>query len=143
MVAVSNHLKLAFAWLAALNAKDIDQLTALSADNYQSIVRPSSLGIVPRTKQEFFATLATAPIKAFNLSLPATADIVESADAVHFFTTSNGQTTHGFPWKNEYDWTFTFSGDKILSTTEFADPTLATAALTKEATVAEATFTCP
>lgn len=144
MVAVSNHLKLAFAWLAALNDKNLDQLSALASDNFVSIVRPASLGIGPRNKDQFFATLKTAPIKAFNLSQPTTADIIETADVVHFYTTANGQTTHGFPWKNEYYFTFTFASDtKIQSTIEFADPTLATSVLEKEAVVAEAQFTCP
>lgn len=57
-------------------------------------------------------------------------------------TTSDGKTTHGFPWKNEYIFTFTFEGNKILSVIEFSDPTVVTTALAKEATVAEANLNC-
>ncbi|GLB39231.1 hypothetical protein LshimejAT787_0603930 [Lyophyllum shimeji] len=143
MVAVSNHLKLALAWVTALNNLDLDQLSQLAAPDFVSIVRPATLGIGPRNFTAFSDTLKTVPIKTFGYQQPADSDIIETSDVVFFYTHANGSTTHGFPWKNEYYFTFTFSNDgKIASTTEFADPGAAEAALQNEAIVAQATNTC-
>lgn len=143
MVAVTNHLRLAFAWLTALNQLNITQLSNLASDDFTALARPASLNFgPPRTKEQFLDALKTAPIKTFNFSLPATENIVETRDVVQFFTTTDGQTAHGFPWKNEYIFTFRFTNDKIKSTVEFYDPIVFQTALGKEATVAEAKFTC-
>ncbi|KAG6910652.1 hypothetical protein DXG01_009162 [Tephrocybe rancida] len=142
MVAISTHLQLAFAWVTAINQQNITQLRALSSADFTSVVRPASLGLGPTNKEDFLVRFAGAPIANFNISLPAAADIVESRDAVYFYTTANGQTTHGFPWKNEYTFTITYSGDLIKSVTEFADPTLVTEALGNEAIVSQANLNC-
>lgn len=49
---------------------------------------------------------------------------------------------HGFPWKNDYQFSFIFENGKIVSATEFVDPTVVVNALGKEATVAEAELNC-
>ncbi|KAG6909549.1 hypothetical protein DXG01_016797 [Tephrocybe rancida] len=144
MVAISHHLALAFAWINATNHMDFTQLRALSSEDFISKVGPASLGLTPTNKEDFLTRVAGAPIAYFNISLPTQDNIVESADAVYFYTTSNGQTTHGFPWKNEYLYTFTYTDDNLIkSVTEFTDPTLAITALGNEAIVAKAkNITC-
>ncbi|RDB24650.1 hypothetical protein Hypma_008243 [Hypsizygus marmoreus] len=126
MVAVASaHLKLALAWITYTNSLNTDKLGSIITDNFVSTLRPASLGYPPAVgKQEYLQRLGTAPIKTFNISLPATEDIVETKDVLQFYTTADGQTLNGFPWKNEYIFTFTFAKDKILSVTEFTDPTV-------------------
>ncbi|GLB36720.1 hypothetical protein LshimejAT787_0310070 [Lyophyllum shimeji] len=144
MVAISNHLKLAFAWVTATNQLNYDQLTALSADNFVSIIRPASLGVPNRNKTQLIADLKAAPIQTFNISLPTTENILETPDAIQFYTTADGHTTHGFPWKTEYILSFTFAGDSLIqSVAEFTDPTVVNKAFGNEAIVAQAQFTCP
>jgi len=143
MVAISNHLQLAFAWVNATNQLNYTQLSALSADSFVSIIRPASLGLANRNKTKFIADLKVAPIKTFNVSLPTTDNIIETPNAIQFYTTADGQTTHGFPWKNEYILSFTFASDTLIqSVAEFTDSTVVTTAFGKEAIVAQAQFTC-
>ncbi|KAG6844598.1 hypothetical protein H0H87_005614 [Tephrocybe sp. NHM501043] len=144
MVAISTHLQLAFAWLTAVNQQNITQLRALSSEDFVSIVRPASLGLTPTNKEDFLVRFAGAPIKNFNISLPADDQIIESSNGVSFYTTANGQTSHGFPWKNEYTFTIFFNDDNLIkSVAEYADPTLVTEALGNEAIVAAAeNFSC-
>lgn len=61
---------------------------------------------------------------------------------ISFQTTANGRTAHGFPWINEYQFSFTFENNKILSVTEFTDPTVIVSQLGKEAIAAEAELNC-
>lgn len=68
MVAISAHLKLAFAWVTYINTLSIDQLRPLMADNFVSRVRPSSLGYGPVGKEEYLVRLAGVPMKNFNVS---------------------------------------------------------------------------
>ncbi|KAF8060849.1 hypothetical protein FPV67DRAFT_310104 [Lyophyllum atratum] len=143
MVAVSNHLALAFAWITATNDMNLDQLSALTPDNFVSIVRPASLGVPNRNKTQLLADLKSAPIQTFNISLPTTENIIETPDAIQFYTTADGHTLHGLPWKNEYIFSFTFASDKLIqSVAEFTDPTIVTSLLGKEAVIAEAQFSC-
>ncbi|GLB41563.1 hypothetical protein LshimejAT787_1001630 [Lyophyllum shimeji] len=141
---VSTHLQLAFNWLIALNQLNVTALDALSTDDFTGLARPASLNFgPPRPKAEFLGALKDAPIKTFNFSLPTPDNIMESPDVVQFYTTTDGQTAHGFPWKNEYIITFRFQDDKIKSTVEFFDPIAFKSALGNETIVAEAKFTCP
>ncbi|KAF9466971.1 hypothetical protein BDZ94DRAFT_1305835 [Collybia nuda] len=142
MVAISTHLKLAFAWITYTNTLSVDKMRPLMSDNFISRLRPASLGYEPVGKEPYLVRLAGAPIKNFNISLPRTEDIVEGKDAIQFYTTADGKTSHGFRWKNEYQFSFTFEGDKILSVTEFTDPTIIVDLLGKEATAAEAELNC-
>ncbi|KAG6910648.1 hypothetical protein DXG01_009158 [Tephrocybe rancida] len=142
MVAISTHLQLAFAWVTAVNQLNVTQLRALSSDDFISTIKPASLGLGPAKKEDFLVRFAGAPIANYNISLPAAADIIETKDVVSFYTTANGHTTHGFPWKNEYTFTITYSGNLIKSVTEFVDPTVVTEAFGNEAIVAQANLSC-
>ncbi|KAF5376971.1 hypothetical protein D9615_007216 [Tricholomella constricta] len=143
MVAVSSHLKLALAWITATNQMNLDQLASMIPDNFVSTIRPASLNVTPANKTEFLERLGGAPIKTFNISLPTTENIVETTDVIQFYTTADGHTSHGFPWKNEYIFTFTFTDNNLIqSVTEFTDPTVVTTAFGKEATLAEIQFNC-
>ncbi|KAG6910651.1 hypothetical protein DXG01_009161 [Tephrocybe rancida] len=142
MVAISTHLQLAFAWVTAVNQLNLTQLRALSSDDFLSTLRPASLGLGPVNKEDFLVRFAGVPIANLNISLPAAADIIETKDVVSFYTTADGHTAHGFPWKNEYIFTFTYSGGLIKSVTEFVDPTVITEALGNEAIVAQANLSC-
>ena len=53
---------------------------------------------------------------------------------------ANGKSKHGFPFLNEYMFTFTYEGDKILSTTEFVDVIIIEGIFTNETIAQEA---CP
>jgi hypothetical protein len=68
MVAVSNHLKLALAWISALNTKDLNGMAAVSSDNFQWVGRPVTVGAPPLGKQEYISALGIAPFKYLNAS---------------------------------------------------------------------------
>ncbi|KAG5634269.1 hypothetical protein H0H81_002597 [Sphagnurus paluster] len=157
MASFSPRLQAAHAWIVGLNEKNIDQLASLSADDFIYTVRPASLGMKPVDKKNFSEVFGSLPIKEFNISLPKTADIVETEDVIQFYvsarilaiddfadrvkfqTTSNGRTAHGFEFKNDFMFTFTFTNDNLIrSVIEFVDSAMVTAAFSKEAIVAEA-----
>ncbi|KAG5635997.1 hypothetical protein H0H81_009424 [Sphagnurus paluster] len=124
MAAISPHLQLAHAWIRALNEKKIDQLGSLLADDFLSTVRPASMGIKPLDKEGYLQSLRSIPMKVLTIAIPAAADVVETQDVVQFYTTSEGRSTHGFEYKNEYMFTFTFMDDGLIhGIVEFLDPT--------------------
>ncbi|KAG6855836.1 hypothetical protein H0H87_010386 [Tephrocybe sp. NHM501043] len=143
MVAISQHLTLAFAWITATNQKNFTQLRTLTSPDFVSVIGPASLGLEPTNIEDYITREEGAPIASFNISLPTDDTIVEGNNSIFFATTSNGRTTHEFPWKNEYLYTFTFSDDNLIkSVTEFSDPTIVATALGNESIVAQAELNC-
>jgi ketosteroid isomerase-like protein len=59
-----------------------------------------------------------------------------------FQTNANGKSTHGFPFLNEYIFTFTFEGDKLLSVDEFVDPKIIFELINNETIAAAAELNC-
>jgi len=142
MVPVSAHLRLALAWIGVLNTRNVDQMTALISDKFVSTIRPRSLGIPPVGKKEYVDRFVSTPITNFNIALPTDADIIENTNVVEFYTTADGSTKHGFPWKQEYIFTFTYDNDKILSVTEFVDASIVTSVIFNETVAAQAQLSC-
>ncbi|KAF8236936.1 hypothetical protein L208DRAFT_575967 [Tricholoma matsutake] len=123
---VSAHLSLALQWIGLLNTLNYTGMASVMSPNFAYLDR-----------------LANAPIGYFNISLPTAPDTVENNDTVIFYTRANGKSKHGFPFLNEYMFTFTFENSTILSVIEFVDPTIISAWLTNETIVAQASGSCP
>lgn len=102
------------------------------ADNFTSTIKPATLGIPVLGKQPFLDRLKAAGIR-YGIVLPNAEDIIETNDAVVFYTNAKGTTAHGFPWINEYIFRIRFdTQDKIVGVDEFTDSTAVLAALAKE-----------
>lgn len=140
---VSAHLSLALQWIGLLNTLNYTGMASVMSPNFVSLERPVTMGIGPVGKQAYLDRLANAPIGYFNISLPTAPDTVENNDTVIFYTRANGKSKHGFPFLNEYMFTFTFENSTILSVIEFVDPTIISAWLTNETIVAQASGSCP
>jgi len=138
----SAHLKLAFKWIALLNTLDYAGMASVMSANFTNRERPTSMGFPPVGKQEYIDRLKASPIGYFNISLPTPENIVEDAKTIQFYTNANGKSTHGFPFLNEYIFTFTFEGDKLLSVDEFVDPKIIFELINNETIAAAAELNC-
>jgi len=109
------------AFLACMNARDYHGLGNLVSENFTHTLLPASLGTPVRNKQQFldFAKELEAIIERFNFQPPK--EIIEAKDIVVVHLTSDGKTTAGKPYNNEYMIIVRFEGEKISSIKEFID----------------------
>jgi len=113
----SAKLDLVVRWLTAFETWDVDAISALSTDDFQVEIFPSSLGGHKFNKEQFLKHLTTQ-LSFFTGTKTTILDVVESADRLFVHTKAvaiHSGTTH------ESAITFNFAGDQVSSARLFLD----------------------
>jgi len=120
----STHMHTACDFLHYNNTADVDNMSKILADNFTSTIRPATLGVPVVGKQPYLDRMKAAGI-SYGLAMPKPEDIMETSDALVFYTNANGTTASGFPWINEYIFRIRFDNqDKIASVDDSRIPQL-------------------
>jgi len=111
-------------YITHMDSRDYQALADLLSESFTHRFLPASLnglGIPSRNKRQFFDLLKDleATFQRFNFQPPQ--EIIQSQDKVVLHLVSDGKTTSGKTYNNEYVFTFQFEGDKIVSVKEFLD----------------------